>query len=248
MKLKTVVVGDKTYAEISDGKPVFVHDDGKEIAFDGPAAMDRIKSLNGEAKSHREAKEAAETKLKVFEGLDDVEAARKALQTVANLKDKQLVEAGEVEKIKAGAIAAVEEKFKGVVNERDALKGERDKIKNDLDGLVRSNAFQGSKFVADKVAVPVHMLEKTFGDRFKVEDGKLVPYDAKGEKLFSRVKPGELAGFDEALEITIAADPFKDNILKGTNGGGGARSGGGGGLDMTGMSPVERMNAARAAR
>jgi hypothetical protein len=248
MKIKTVTVGDKTYAEISDGKPVYVHDDGKELVFDAPAAMAKITSLNGEAKTHREAKEAAETRLKSFEGIEDVDAARKALGIVANLKDKQLVEAGEVEKIKAGAIAAVEEKFKGVVNERDALKGERDKYRGDLDGLVRSNAFQGSKYVADKVAVPVHMLERTFGDRFKVEDGKLVPYDAKGEKLFSRVKPGEVAGFDEAIEITIASDPFKDNILKGAAGGGGASNKNGGGLDMSGLSPVERMNAARAAR
>jgi hypothetical protein len=37
MKLKTVEVNGATYAEVSDGKPVFVLDDGKEIAFEAEA-------------------------------------------------------------------------------------------------------------------------------------------------------------------------------------------------------------------
>ena len=34
MKLKTVEVDGKQYAEILEGKPVYVEDDGKEVAFD----------------------------------------------------------------------------------------------------------------------------------------------------------------------------------------------------------------------
>lgn len=61
MKLKTVEVNGKSYAEVdANGLPVYVHDDGKEIGFDAAQAVGKISSLNGEAKSHREAKEAAE--------------------------------------------------------------------------------------------------------------------------------------------------------------------------------------------
>ncbi|MER0133114.1 hypothetical protein KD913_25385 [Klebsiella pneumoniae] len=61
MKLKTVEVNGKSYAEVdANGLPVYVHDDGKEIGFDAVQAVGKISSLNGEAKSHREAKEAAE--------------------------------------------------------------------------------------------------------------------------------------------------------------------------------------------
>ncbi len=61
MKLKTVEVNGKSYAEVdSSGLPVYVHDDGQEVGFDAVQAVGKISSLNGEAKSHREAKEAVE--------------------------------------------------------------------------------------------------------------------------------------------------------------------------------------------
>ena len=41
---------------VENGMPVYIHDDGKEIPFDAVAAMTKITSLNGEAKTHREAK------------------------------------------------------------------------------------------------------------------------------------------------------------------------------------------------
>ena len=68
MKLKTVEINGKQYAEIDTaGLPVYVHDDGKEIGFDAPLATKKITELNGEAKNHRLAKEAAEEKLAKFD-------------------------------------------------------------------------------------------------------------------------------------------------------------------------------------
>ncbi|EFL6409219.1 hypothetical protein AAS87_002247 [Escherichia coli] len=53
MKLKTVEINGKQYAEIDTaGLPVYVHDDGKEIGFDAPLAIKKITELNGEAKNH----------------------------------------------------------------------------------------------------------------------------------------------------------------------------------------------------
>ena len=51
MKLK---LDENGHVVVSDGKPVYVHDDGKEIPFDAPAAMQKISGLNAEAKQHRE--------------------------------------------------------------------------------------------------------------------------------------------------------------------------------------------------
>ena len=89
MKLK---VDDKGNAVVVDGKPVYVYDDGKETPFDALSTIATIGRLNAEAKGHREAKEAAQEKLKLFEGIDDPEFARKAMQTVKNLDMKKLVE------------------------------------------------------------------------------------------------------------------------------------------------------------
>ena len=55
MKLK---VDEKGNAVVVDGKPVYVHDDGKEIPFDALSTIATIGRLNAEAKGHREAKEA----------------------------------------------------------------------------------------------------------------------------------------------------------------------------------------------
>jgi len=240
MKLKTLEVDGKTYAEVQDGKPVYLADDGKTIAFDAPTTVATISRLNGEAKSHREAKEAAEAKLKAFDGITDAEAARKALEITANLDSGQLVAAGKVDEIKAAAKKAAEDQVANAVkaaNERvKELETNYNKIQSDLYGEKVGGAFSRSKFIADKVAVPSDLVQAMFGQRFKVEDGKIVGYDAAGNKLFSRSKPGEIADFDESLEMLVDSYANRDAILKGTgNSGSGTResNGTGGGKSMS---------------
>lgn len=247
MKIKTVEVNGKTYAEVQDGKPVFVGDDGKDVAVDVPATAGTISRLNAEAKGHREAKERAEAALKAFEGIADPAAALKALATIKNLDDKKLVDAGEVEKVKAEAIKAVEEKYKPTVEKSDKL--ERELYAERVGGQ-----FARSKFIADKVAVPADMVQATFGRYFKDEGGKAVAYGPDGNKVYSRSKPGEPADFDEALEILVGAYPHRDSILKGTGGGSGARGGAGGAgngaktitrAEFQKMDPAAQMKAIR---
>jgi uncharacterized protein (DUF342 family) len=186
MKLK---LDDAGHAVLQDGKPVYVHDDGKEVAFDAPTTVATITRLNGEAKGHRERAEAAEAKLKAFEGLEDPAAAKKALQTIQNLDHKKLVDAGEVEKVKAEAIKAVEEQYKPIVEERDRLKAE---IRQEKIG----GSFARSKFIAEKVAIPPDMMEARFGQHISIKDGKIVAKDMHGNDIYSRSRPGEIADFD----------------------------------------------------
>ena len=113
MKLK---LDEQGHVVVQDGKPVYTHDDGKDVAFDAPSAVSKITALNAEARGHREAKETAEARAKAFEGIEDPEKARAALTTVANLDAGQLVQAGKVDEIKQAAIAATEEKFKAQVS------------------------------------------------------------------------------------------------------------------------------------
>jgi hypothetical protein len=214
MKLKMDADG---HAVVADGKPVFVHEDGKEVAFDVVGTVATITRLNSEAKGHREAKEAAEKALKAFEGISDPEAAIKALTTVKNLDDKKLVDAGEVEKVKAEAIKAVRAEYEPIVKERDGLKGE-------LYGEKIGGSFARSKFIADKIAIPSDLLQARFGNNFEIKDGKIVAKDQAGNAIYSRSKPGEVADFEEAIELLVDAYPQKDSILKGTGStGSGAR-------------------------
>ena len=242
MKLK---LDAENRAVLQDGKPVYVHDDGKEIAFDAASTVATISRLNGEAKANRERAEAAETKLKPFEGISDPAAALKALATVKNLDDKKLVDAGEVEKVRSEAVKAVEEKYAPTVKKASDLEAAlyAEKI---------GGSFSRSKVIADKFAIPADMVQARFGGQFKIEDGKTVAYDQTGNKIYSRAKPGEIADFEEALETLVDQYAYKDQILKGSGAtGGGASpstSGAGGGRTITRAAfeamPLEQRGAA----
>ncbi len=226
MKIKTVVVDGKTYAEVNDsGLPIYIHDDGKEVAFDAAHAVQKISSLNAEAKTHREAKEAAEAGLKVFDGLDAVKA-REALTTMGNLDAKKLIDAGEAERVRTEAIESVKQTYETQLAD---ITKDRDTYQQQLHGELIGGGFARSKFASEKLAVPVDMVQAMFGKNFKVENGKPVAYDNKGQKIYSRTNHGDDAGFDEALEILVGGYQHKDSILKGSQAGGGGFHGGNGG-------------------
>lgn len=219
MKLKTVTIEGKTYAEVQDGKPLFVEDDGKEIAFDAVGTRQTISRLNSEAKTHREAKEAAEAVLKGFEGLDAA-AARDALDKLSKIDAKKLVEAGDMD-------AAIQTALKPVQEQLAATKQENDTLRGSLDKEVIGNAFGRSKFASEKLTpAGVDLVRTLYAERIKVEGGKPVGYDQNGQKLYSKARPGELADFDEIVESFVDGYSFKDHILKGVGANGGGAKGG----------------------
>jgi hypothetical protein len=242
MKLKLTPEG---HAIVQDGKPVYVHDDGKEVAFDAPGTVATISRLNAEAKGHRERAEAAEAALKPFSGIEDAAKARKALELVANLDAKKLVDAGERDKAIEQAIKAVEDRYAPVVKQKETLESQ-------LHDYMVGGAFARSKFIAEKFATEgpagVEIAQALFGRQLKVEDGRVVAYDAKGAKVYSRARPGELADPDEAIEQLVEAHPHKMHLLKGSGASGsGATNGAGGNKGFSGQtkgkldgSPEER--------
>ena len=225
MKIKTVEVNGKQYAEVNDqGLPIYVHDDGQEIGFDAGQTVAKIGQLNAEAKSHCEAKQQAETALKAFEGLD-AEKAKKALQTVQNLDDKKLIDAGEVDKLKAELTESFKQTYEPQLQQ---LKQERDQVQSQLHSELIGGGFARSEYIKNNIAVPVDMIQATFGQNFKIEDGKAVGYDVNGNKIYSRKNPGEIAGMDEALETLVGGYAHKALILQGNKSQGGGFGGTGG--------------------
>lgn len=223
MKLK---LDDAGHVSLQDGKPVYIHDDGKEVAFDAPRAFAKIGELTSEAAGSRKRADTAEAALKPYTeaGLTDPSAALKALDTVKNLDAKSLIAAGEVEKRVAEAIKAVEEKYKPFVKRAEAAE-------SGLTTHILTGAFAGSKFATEKLAAKgqagAEVARALFKDRFKVDGDKVVGHFANGEPVYSRTRPGEKADFDEALEQIFDSHPFKDSFLAATGAsGGGAPQGG----------------------
>ena len=219
MKLK---LDENGHVVVQEGKPVYVHEDGKEVAFDASGTVSTITRLNAEAKSHRERAESAEKSLKGFDGIADPAAARNALDVVSKLDQKKLVDAGEIDTVR-------NEISKAFQTQLDEANGKAQTYEQQLYAEKIGGSFARSKYIADKLAVPVDMVQATFGQNLKIEEGKVVAYDTQGQKIFSRVRPGELADFDEAIETLVSQYPHRDHILKSSDAnGGGAQNGGAG--------------------
>lgn len=231
MKLK---LDDKGSAVLQDGKPVYVLDDGREVPHDAAATVATISRLNGEAKSHREAKEAAELALKPFKdaGITDAAAAAEALQTMGNIKSGDLTTAAKVQEIKDAAARTANEAVatatRAAEEKQRALTEQNAKLTQDLNNHIVGGSFASSKFISEKMAIPADIAQKVFGDRFKVDGGKLVPLDLNGSPMFSATNHGNHADFEEALQVMVGQYANKDMILKGTGASGGGASGNGG--------------------
>ena len=136
---------------------------------------------------------------------------------MTKIDQKKLIDAGAVDQVKADITKSFQAQLDEATQRATTLEGQ---LYQEMIG----GRFSGSKFIADKVAIPADMLQARFGQSFKVEDGKVVAYDGSGNKIYSRSKPGELAAFDEALEFLVEQYPQKDHILKASgNQGGGSR-------------------------
>jgi hypothetical protein len=206
---------------MKDGNPVYIQSDGSEMVVE----QGTISRLNGEAKSYREERDTAKNELatmkKTYEKITDPEAALKAIDMVSKLDQKKLIDAGEVEKVRS----EIEKSFKDQIAERDSKLTEQ---QGKIDKMTLDSAFGASSFVKEKIAVPEDMFRAQFAQHFKVEEGKVVPYDATGTKIFSKTRAGEVANFDEAVEILVNNYQFKDSILKAENHKGTGNNGNGG--------------------
>ncbi len=209
--------------EMKDGNPIYVDTTGKEMTVQG----DTISRLNGEARGHREAKEAAEAKLKNFDGIDP-EKARNALATVEKLDQSKLIDSGKVDELKAQLTT----QFQGQIQEKDKALASALSM---IDNMKIERIFESSEFVNQSVAIPRDMFTSAFRNNFKIEDGKIVAYDSHGNKIMSDDRFGELATPEEALKKLVASRPDKDTILRAESGAG-TGSGGKGGNSGVGRS------------
>jgi hypothetical protein len=208
---KVVMQGDK---------PVYVNETGKERPFDLDESDATITKLNGEAKTHREGKETAETKLKAFEGITDPAAALKAIELVATFKDGQLVDAKKLEEVRTAAIEATRKEYEPFKTKVSTL--EQALYQEKIGGaFARSPLIVGDK---RKLAIPAEIAQSYFGKHFVLnEDGSITAKDSSGNVIYSPTNPGKPASFDEALESLVMANPNRDSIMVGTgNSGGGS--------------------------
>jgi hypothetical protein len=203
----------------ASGNPIMLDDSGKETAIAGGY----IQRINSESAAHRRAAKEAQDKLAKFGDLDP-DAARDAIEKTKDLDLSKMVEKGEIDKIKQSITSQYETQLK----ERDE---KLTQIERDRDNLLRKNAFTSSKFLSERLAVPQDFVTAAYSDRFKIEDGQLVPVRPNGDVIYN--SRGEIASVDEAFEMFISERQDKDQLLRaptasgsGSGGAGGNRGGG----------------------
>jgi hypothetical protein len=204
---------EENQIEVRDGNPIWVNEDGAEGVVQGNV----ISRLNTENKQHRERAEKAETALKNYEGLDPA-VARDALDKMSKIDGKALIDAGQVDQLKS----QFEKQFaEAMAKSNEALGATKSRLEN----LIRENAFSGSRFVAEELAIPRSAAEAVFGRYFKVENDTLVAVDKAGNPIASKKNFGANADLDEALQIILENHPERDQYLRAaSNGGSGAPS------------------------
>jgi hypothetical protein len=231
MKLKTDASGN---AVLQDGNPVYVADDVKELALDAAKLYGQVRELTTEAAGKRKALKEAEDKLAQYAEIEDPKAAREALETIKSIDGKLKAD---VEKVRAEVSKSYETKLAEV---QGKLQATETTLQRELIG----GGIARSKFVADKSALPADLLLPIVGDRFAVENGRVVAKRADGSVIYSRANPGNPADLDEALETLVSESPHRDHILKATQkGGSGAQPGAPGGQPQKQTMPRAQFDA-----
>jgi len=195
-----------------DGNPVLIGGDGSERAI----ADNFISDLNNEAATRRREVNELKGSLSKFDGID-IDEAKKALETTKNIDLSKMVGLDKLEEVRTDVAG----QFKGQMDAlTESLNGANDQIRQ----LLVSNAFASSQFVSENTVLLPDFAESYFGKHFKVENNQAVAYQGD-QPILSMEKPGQLAGFDEALKILVNAHPNKDSILKGAGASGSGSQG-----------------------
>lgn len=195
---------------VQDGNPVIITADGKEEVFSLDKNKEYIDSLKAESIGRRKELSEIKEQFKAYEGLDP-QQAREALEKLQKLSDKELIDAGKVDEVKA--------EMKKVYEAQ--LNDERSKavqLENQLKSYIIGQSFGDSRFIQEKLNIPVDMAREFFGKHFTVNERNQVIalHDPSNPDsvIYSEANPGEPAGFDEALAKFVNSYQFRDQILK----------------------------------
>ena len=241
------------------GNPIWADEKGMETGIDAVRLREQVTAANTEAGGYRIKLKEAEGVMAKFEGLDP-DAARQALDTVKNFKDKDFVEAGKVEQIKAAAVAEVNAAWETKYGRLDAEYGTK---LADFEGRVGSQdktirnlmvrgAFESSQFIKDAVAENYfpEVLYTMFGNQFEVHPAEnggnpiVVAKNYNGEEIYSPANPRQLASPEEAIETLVRSHPMSAKILRGSQASGSGSQGGSGGGSRNALQTMKDQYAA----
>ena len=241
-----VVVG---IATSENGLPIMVDDKGVETGIDAIHLLGKVPALQEEAKGHRlktkEVQDEFDAFKETFVGIDPAKA-REAVTKVQDIEGQNLIDSKDAETLRKQLQAAHDDEVSGIKKTYDVKLGELNNTISEQQGDIFEalvlQQFNNSPWFAGEVP-KTHLFPEVakdhFGRHFKVEknsEGKssVIGYNIGGEndgqKIFSIERPGEIAGFDEAIGIIIGKHPQRSVLMRASFGGGASGSENTGGL------------------
>lgn len=226
MPMKLVFDNDG-HVVVQDGKPVYEHDDGKQIPFDAGHAMQQITDLNAEAKKHRLNFQDADNKLKTFDGIDPVKA-REAIETVENLDN---ITKGKIDAVKTQMAENFATKERQMIenfeNEKKTLSNDLTKANDHIFTMTVEKEFLSSPLFNGsdpKTTMTPDVATALFKNHFTVDtegDTPRIIATINGEEILSRERAGQPASFHEAMDVIWEKYPNRTRYEAQNNGGGG---------------------------
>lgn len=214
-----------------DGLPVYEYEDGAVKGFNVPEARQKVKELADERETLKADLKTAQEALAAYTGLDGKpvapDAVRAALQKMADLAGKRMIDVGEAEQLREALKKEWEERVaEASRSSADALAKAKDTIRKLSVGNLFATCpffaggFQDGKKIEPKVFGDPQGWDRMIGHHFAVDDeGHVTAYydpDTRKKQVWKRDSPGTPAQFEEAAELIIATLPGKEAWLRGT--------------------------------
>lgn len=228
-----LVLDENGHVKLKDGLPVYKYDDGSESPFNAKTTLENlnaeIKNKTEESTRHFTNLEKTKKDLKVFKGIDP-KLALDALETVKNLKGKDLLDVNGVKILKQEMRDSFDLELKDVNTAHAAVLTEKDTSIATKDATIQYQAitqkFSNSEFFSGKTPKTIYPPEdavRIFGHNFYVEgegrEIKIIAKDKEGKVIMSQKDHGDPADFNEAMTKFIDDHPDKARILNTTPGG-----------------------------
>lgn len=178
--------------------------------------LKEVMEKKNKLKEKEDALEAANERLKAFEGIDPA-VARKLLAEQAAAEAAQLEAKGEFERVKQMMIEAhkaEKEALSAAVAEREE---KLTKAERTIADLTVGAAFSQSNFISEDLVLTPAKARQIYGSHCEVENGRVVVYDKPiGESNRTKLVngSGDALSFEEGLKKLVEMDPDRESLLR----------------------------------
>jgi len=205
---------DKSLFRDDKGNPVWINEAGEEKPVDYTAMTASMAKANKEAAERRKALDDAKAELAKWEGIEDPDAARKALEAVASMPDNQKALEEQIQ----ARLKPLQEGFAAKMAAKERALEDLTKTVAEKDGLLEKetvkHAFFQSPYVRDRLSSGT-LAASLFSSRFALKDGVLVGLSESGDPIYG--DDGTPASFEASLAKMVEASPDRALLIKGND-------------------------------